>query len=190
MKKQLYLIRHGESQAQTGAIEDGVNPPLSELGKKQARALRERIADIEVDRVLLSPLDRAWNTYLLSEYSIDRDKVFFEKRFVESDWGIEGFYQKLVLDGLPDIAHQDSTQNHLLPGMDRVNSLCDELLSSDVQRTMLFGHWAIISDFFKAFFGCADIHVRVNNTSITLLEVDDGSRIIQYVNDHQHIVGI
>lgn len=188
MTKQLYLIRHGESQAQTGGSDDQINPPLSKLGERQARALRERLAGVEVDRVLLSPLNRAWNTYLLSGFKIDRDKVFFEKRFIESDWGIEGFYQHLRCDDLPDIAHQDPTDNHLLPGMQRVSLLCDELIASDVQRYMLFGHWAIISDFFKAFFGCPQIHTRVENTSVTLLEIDEsGNRVIQYVNDQRHL---
>jgi broad specificity phosphatase PhoE len=191
MKKQVYLIRHGESQAQTGGSQNHVNPPLSALGERQARALRNRLAGIEVDRVLLSPLNRAWNTYLLSEFEIDRNKVFFEKRFTESDWGIEGFYQNLRCDNLPDIADNDPTENHLLPTMERVSSLCEELLSSDIQRYMLFGHWAIISDFFKGFFGCPQIHAQVGNASITLLEVDgNGNRVIHYVNDQRHLSAI
>ena len=191
MPKKIYLIRHGESQAQTGGARDDINPPLSELGERQARALRKRLAGVEVDRVLLSPLNRAWNTYLLSEFKIHRNNVFFEKRFTESDWGIDGFYQHLRCDNLPDIAHQDPTDNHLLPAMQRVSSLCEELVSSDVKRYMLFGHWAIISDFFKAFFGCTQIHTRVENTSVTLLEIDEnGNRVIQYVNDQRHLSGI
>ncbi len=56
---ELYLVRHG-------AVEEAAvlraNPPLSEQGREQARALAARLAPIQFDRCLVSPLVRAQET--------------------------------------------------------------------------------------------------------------------------------
>jgi probable phosphoglycerate mutase len=56
---ELYLVRHG-------AVEEAAvlraNPPLSEQGRAQARALADRLAPIHFDRCLVSPLVRAQET--------------------------------------------------------------------------------------------------------------------------------
>ncbi len=49
MVKQIWLVRHGQSQAQTGVSDDHLDPPLS---------------DLSLDCILISPLRRAWCTYL------------------------------------------------------------------------------------------------------------------------------
>lgn len=60
----IYLVRHGESVANTKGIYQGqgYDTPLSPLGNKQAQALARRFADIPVDRIVVSPLLRTKET--------------------------------------------------------------------------------------------------------------------------------
>ena len=61
----IYLIRHGESEANRDKIAQGwLDSPLSELGRKQARNLQKELPD-NYDRVYSSPLLRAKETALL-----------------------------------------------------------------------------------------------------------------------------
>lgn len=61
--KTVYLIRHGETQANRDGIFRGRGEvPLSEAGLRQAVELRARFAGLRVERVLSSPLKRAMQT--------------------------------------------------------------------------------------------------------------------------------
>jgi len=58
---ELVLIRHGQPEW----VRDGltiVDPPLTELGQRQAAALGMRLSTVELDEVLVSPLLRARQT--------------------------------------------------------------------------------------------------------------------------------
>jgi len=55
----LYLVRHGEQQDAEHGLPDG---PLSEKGKRQARALAERLSGVPFTRAWHSPLERAAET--------------------------------------------------------------------------------------------------------------------------------
>ncbi len=65
---ELYIIRHGQSQANIERVLDGLSheelhdPRLTELGKKQAIACGERFKNIEFDAVYSSALLRAVET--------------------------------------------------------------------------------------------------------------------------------
>lgn len=61
----LYLVRHGQQQwpdAETSVIGDWVDPPLSELGHKQADCVGRSLAGAEIDAVYSSHLQRANET--------------------------------------------------------------------------------------------------------------------------------
>jgi broad specificity phosphatase PhoE len=59
MAHYLYLVRHGEQQDAEHGLPDG---PLSEKGKRQARALAERLSGVPITRAWHSPLERAAET--------------------------------------------------------------------------------------------------------------------------------
>lgn len=59
----LFLIRHGESQANIDRVYAGhVDTPLTANGCEQARSIRNVLARIPFDRVYTSDLSRAWDT--------------------------------------------------------------------------------------------------------------------------------
>ncbi|WP_299375979.1 histidine phosphatase family protein [uncultured Kiloniella sp.] len=64
----VYLIRHGQSEFNAVA-RDGIDPliydaPLTSLGQSQADRAREKIADLDIQHVICSPLTRAVQTAL------------------------------------------------------------------------------------------------------------------------------
>jgi probable phosphoglycerate mutase len=61
------LVRHGQTEWSKTARHTGrTDIPLTDLGRKQARALGRMIEDDQFDQVLSSPLSRAWETMELA----------------------------------------------------------------------------------------------------------------------------
>jgi len=59
----LILVRHGQSEGNvSGVVQGRVDFALSPLGEEQARATGARLADVAVERVVSSPLLRAYQT--------------------------------------------------------------------------------------------------------------------------------
>lgn len=59
---ELLLIRHGQSAAVVPGEPGSSDPPLSDVGREQARALAARLADRQLDAVYASDLARAVET--------------------------------------------------------------------------------------------------------------------------------
>ena len=59
----IYLVRHGETQGNIDDKAQGhLDVPLTETGRLQAKAVAERLSDIEFDAVYSSDLQRAFDT--------------------------------------------------------------------------------------------------------------------------------
>ena len=59
----LILARHGETDWNRDGIWQGHgDPPLNELGRRQAAELAERMADVEIEALYSSDLRRAYET--------------------------------------------------------------------------------------------------------------------------------
>lgn len=62
MEKMVYLLRHGQSEANVARVYQGLDSPLNEAGRGQAENVAERVAKLEFDVLLSSPLKRARQT--------------------------------------------------------------------------------------------------------------------------------
>ena len=59
----VHLARHGESDWKVDRRWQGhADRPLTERGREQARALAERLADVDLQAIYASDLRRAWET--------------------------------------------------------------------------------------------------------------------------------
>ena len=69
MNKSIYLIRHGQSEANVALDLDNPNfyydAELTSLGKKQAQNAQKKLENIDFDLMLCSPLTRALQTFSL-----------------------------------------------------------------------------------------------------------------------------
>ena len=61
---EVLLIRHGEQERDMQTASDFRDPPLSERGRQQAKALGESLAGVHLDAVFASNLQRAHDTAL------------------------------------------------------------------------------------------------------------------------------
>lgn len=62
-KHPFYFLRHGETTWNAGKRTQGqLNSPLSDLGWEQARAAGQAMKDEPIERIIASPLDRAFFT--------------------------------------------------------------------------------------------------------------------------------
>ena len=69
MTSELWLIRHGETEWSIAGKHTGATDlPLTEHGSEVAASLRERLVQVEFERVLVSPLLRARQTYELAGF--------------------------------------------------------------------------------------------------------------------------
>ena len=185
--KQIYLVRHAESQALGKDSDEYLNPGLSDLGLQQAPRLAGRLKDIEVDGILISPLRRAWQTYQLAH--VNAPRVEFDSRLVELVPGYEKILPVPTCGGVEPDRHDV----WLKGGEERCADLLGELLAGEENSFLLFGHGLLFSYFFRAFagIGSAEYYIHTDNTGVSLIELEDeGRRVVQYWNDRAHVADL
>jgi broad specificity phosphatase PhoE len=190
--KSIILIRHGESQSQANPDVDGMNPDLSPRGEQQAKLLRNRVADLAPDVVIVSPLIRAYRTHKLSQ--LQCSTVHFDPRLVESDWGHPKRFVGVefgYLDGSGILVEPDA---HLLPVAERMRSLVDSIAASELKNFVLFGHWGVFAEFLGCFLEVGVESARMalmENTALSTLEIRENDKrcLIQW-NDATHLAAL
>lgn len=101
----IYLVRHGESVANTKGIYQGqtYNTPLSAVGEKQAEALAKYFENIDIDKILASPLIRTKET---AQKVANRKhlKVFNTPEIIETNHGQwEGVEKRMIEKRWPNL---------------------------------------------------------------------------------------
>lgn len=84
----LYVARHGQTQWNAeNKVCGRTDLPLTEVGMAQAQALAEKAADLSIDLILTSPLDRA---HTMARIIADRcgAEVQVEERLIEQNYGV------------------------------------------------------------------------------------------------------
>ncbi|MCY7009092.1 histidine phosphatase family protein [Fusobacterium simiae] len=98
----LILVRHGQTEMNAQRLYFGkLNPPLNDLGISQAYQAKEKLLNIDYDRIYSSPLERAKQTAEICNY-LDKD-IIFDPKLEEIDFGIfEGLTFKEMSERYPD----------------------------------------------------------------------------------------
>jgi broad specificity phosphatase PhoE len=133
----LVLVRHGQTEANArGLLLGRADPPLSDLGRRQARALAAMVPGRA--RVVASPLARTVETAAAFGRAVDLDD-----RWIELDYG--------TLDGRPlddvpaELWRAWRSDVHFVPGGGeslaalglRVRAACEELLDEARDRDVI-----------------------------------------------------
>lgn len=179
----LYLIRHGESEANAGNIHQGqLDSALSELGEMQARKVGERFKDTnDFDVIYSSDLQRALNTAKEIHKHHPKTSLIIDKRIRERDHGIftgEDKGKKLydTLEGENDCSKTPPNGENMHDLQDRVNLFLDEIIKKN-QNAIIVSHGGAMKGMirkltnapFKLFWTCP-----IDNTGIFEVEIKDG----------------
>lgn len=85
----LYFVRHGETVWNTQKIFQGIkNSPLTELGKEQAKKLKEYLKDVPFTHFYSSPLGRALETINILTEDRENAKIEIISDFREINMGL------------------------------------------------------------------------------------------------------
>jgi len=133
----LVLVRHGQTEANArGLLLGRADPPLSELGRRQAAALASMVPNDA--RVVASPLTRTVETAEAFGRAVDVDE-----RWIELDYGT--YEGQPVADVPPDVWRTWRADPHFVPGGGeslaalgvRVRAACDDLLDEARDRDVI-----------------------------------------------------
>ena len=209
--KTVYLIRHGQTTANVSPVFQGDDATLSPRGEAQAMALANRLANVQFDALIASPLKRTTQT---AQYIADKTgkDIVFSELFVE-------YTKPTELHGKPWSDPQASElwrawqQSLEIPGMRvsdgenyndivaRDDAALEYLLRRPEDTIAVVTHGHILGSIIaRVLYGDAltgpllqEFHKRVSmeNTGITVLRYKDGFEEepmwrLWTLNDHAH----
>lgn len=200
---ELWLVRHGQSTWNAeGRIQGQKDAPLSELGKRQARALQSRLANHTFDVVYSSDLARAFDTGSIAMPDVE---ILKDERLRELGFGnFEGKLRaELNETEKADFSmwRKDMEDNaskavnvYGIESNEALLSRFDAFLADmpKVGKVIAFSHGGLIRSALHYLLGMKASFQKtynVNNTSITRIELfqeDDFIRVTS-VNDAAHL---
>ncbi len=201
----IYLLRHGETawNADRNRYCGRTDIPLSAIGRAQAAAMRDALADVPLDAIYVSPLARSWETGEIIA-AARPTPLRGDPRLIEIDFGI--------WEGLPggDIAsadpvgraawlHDPATNRAGGTGetgaevSERMTACLEEIAATHAGATIaVVGHNTANRLFLAAALGAPLRSYRqlvLHNASISLVEIgESGVRLVR-LNDVAHLGG-
>lgn len=204
--RRLTLVRHGQQQAPSAGGHyvptDWVDPPLSDLGHRQAETTAATLAGEPVDAVVCSHLRRAHDTARAVGARHGLEPVVYpELREVET---YRGLPEGLTLpEAVPPVVWQGITARFtrtprwdLLPFSEpsaafrsRVVTAVEGVLAlHDVAHLVVVCHGGVINAYLAELLGIADdMFFRPAHASLTRLLVHEDRRVLHTLNELTHL---
>lgn len=204
----LLLVRHGETEWNAARrIQGHSNSALSPLGRRQADAVAQRLAQTRIDAIYSSDLDRALDTAAPFAcrlgLTVQPVPALREKSY--GDW--EGMTEAEIIAAFPDGWHRYHVQqelNYPIPGGETWEQVQTRVLGALLkilaehpgpdETVAIVGHGAslrpVILDALDAPLPTL-LRLRLDNASLTRLEyrLERGGRVI-FLNDTAHLEGL
>ncbi len=197
----IFLIRHGESIANTQSIYQGqtYDTDLSPFGFQQVRRLADRFYKIPIYRILASPLKRTLQTAQAVGYKKDI-KVETEMQIIETNHGLwEGKHKDIIAKDWSEIYKKwqkfPSTVRfpqgeHFLDTQKRVVGWWRGLDFKGEKHVLVITHDNIIRILIAAV-----LNMKLNRiwkfhlqpTSVTIIEMKDNQPKLLSLNDASHL---
>lgn len=199
----LILVRHGETDWNAQRRYQGQSDvPLSELGKRQAELVAERLARLKIDAVYASDLKRALETArVVAEKS--GLEVLPEPRLRELKFGVlEGLtfdeaqeqYPEMIAAWLNDFNRPPDGAETIDLFNARCVSLLDELKGKhDEQVVLLVAHGGSLSEILRVVLGLSREkrwYLEMGNASLTEVLVAEKYVALKRLNDTCHLAAL
>ncbi len=195
----LILIRHGESEGNAaGVVQGHLDFGLTALGRAQADATAVYLRGTKVDRLVSSPLRRAFETASLIAGSLGLE-VEGDARLMEYDMGAaSGLTGPQIRERFPDVVAQWQKGLHpRFPGEEgrdvfsaRIATLLQEFVAAG-KDVVAVAHGGVVGAFCRGVLGMDPLRRGVFETAncgITEIAIDrQGRPVLQRVNDTCHL---
>lgn len=147
----IYIVRHGQTPSNFAGVYNSIEEDLNENGIEQAKALGEKIKDLDYEVIYCSPLKRTVHTANIINFY--NKEIIFDERLVERNAG--------KLNGMPiDTVDREKYWNYnnkekyddeesVQELFERVHSFLDELKYKDYKSILVVAHSGVS----KAFYG-------------------------------------
>ncbi|SHF09511.1 histidine phosphatase family protein [Clostridium fallax] len=198
----IYITRHGETEWNTEKRMQGWrNSNLTELGLKQAEALRDRLQDINLDVIYASPLKRAYDTANIIKGSknieIIKSDDLREMGFgnwegmtleeIESHPEYKDEIYNLYNNPVEYKPFGGETINNV---SERVHNILDEIIQNNKYKDILIVTHGMTLKFVMAYFAkkakMEYEDVIFGQASLTHVKLDDNKIKLMSVNDTSH----
>ena len=192
------LIRHGRSADVVPGSPESADPELHDLGVEQAIALGERLQGISLAGIYSSHLRRAFHTaqHVARHHNLDvivhedLEEVRlgdwshgeFRRRAASGDPEFLAWYATGRWDGIPNAEGDTAFRS-------RVTTRIDQLASQHIGSTIaVVAHGGVINAYLAASLQThRSLWMKVENTSITTVNVNHISKSVLTINDCHHL---
>jgi broad specificity phosphatase PhoE len=197
----LILVRHGESTwNREHRIQGQLDPPLSDLGRRQAELLARRLSGSEPDAIYASDLKRAMETAapIASATGVAVEPLVELREIFLGEW--EGLHTAELAERFPDAWAGWTAEPDwdLVPGGERaaafetrVGAAVDAMLDRHPHgEVIVVTHGGVIQIALHRIVGKPSrglFPFRISNASMTVIEKRDGRIVIAGVNDVGHL---
>ena len=149
--KQIYFVRHGESELnKAGKWAGTTNTPLTPKGRQQAKTAGQlaKQQGLEFDLILSSPLERAHHTaqHIAAEVGYPNDKIILEPKLIERHYGELENKDHLSIVGAKNLMDERHIEKYGAEKLDDLQKRADDILSYlnelPHKRILVVGHGA------------------------------------------------
>ncbi|MBN1450235.1 MAG: histidine phosphatase family protein [Anaerolineales bacterium] len=196
----LILVRHGETEWNAQRRYQGQSDVLlSELGRRQAELVAERLASQKIDAVYASDLKRAWET---AQIIVEKSglQVMSEPRLRELKFGVlEGLtfdeaqeqYPEMINAWLEDFNRSPQGAETIDVFNARVVSLLNDLKAKhDEQTVLLVAHGGPLSEVLRVVLGLSREkrwYLEMENASLSEALIAETYVSLKRLNDTCHL---
>lgn len=203
----IYLVRHGESEANAQQIKQGTDGELSNKGKQQASFLAERLSQIPLENIISSPVLRAKQTTEIINKKLNLP-VTSSELFVERKTPTELIGKPLqspevlktmqkMYDNYHTFDWHYSDEENFFDLKTRALKALDELAKSPIKNSLVVTH----GGFLRILIACVimgntlnskeylkfNSALKATNTGITLIRYINNAWELIVWNDHAHL---
>jgi len=179
-------------------VQGWLDPPLDERGRAEAEAVARRLAGRSVEAVYSSDLRRARETAQVVADLLGRPLIL-DPRLRERDFGpISGLTVEEIRQGFPEVVRTWEANRADFPGgelsasfRDRVTAAFADIISAHPQgEVAVVAHGGTLAVYLSSLLGLQPgwrIPLRLDNGSLSVVEIEDGRPRICGVNDCCHL---
>ena len=201
---EVLLVRHGEQLfVKNMPIGDGVDAPLSELGRRQVEAVGQRLRSHAIDAVYASPLQRAFDTgaaiaghHLLDVGAVEAVAEINLWEQLPQDQGLldsigaaelrsimSGANRSRRWESYPYAESPDGFRRRVISGIDSI------IERHESERVVLACHGGVINTYLSHIWQSPlDQVCSLHHSSITTIRGAKDARRVLQVNDYAHVL--